>query len=152
MITIKNGDLLQSDCDIICHQVNCRGAMGAGIAKQIKEKFPTVYSYYKRRCDRSIAENLLGTVDIIPYQLYPCKSIANLYAQLNYGGDTNNTDYEALRECLESVSEYSRLYGGKIGIPYGIGCGLAGGNWDIVYAIIKAVFDYTDREVEIWKL
>ena len=38
MIKFFNGDLLKSGCDIICHQVNEYGVMGAGIAKQIKEK------------------------------------------------------------------------------------------------------------------
>ena len=40
MIKFFNGDLLKSGCDIICHQVNEYGVMGAGIAKQIKEKYP----------------------------------------------------------------------------------------------------------------
>lgn len=37
-----NGDILKSKADIICQQVNCKGAMGAGLAKQIKEKYPKV--------------------------------------------------------------------------------------------------------------
>ena len=29
------GNLLESDCDYICHQVNCQGKMNSGIAKSI---------------------------------------------------------------------------------------------------------------------
>ena len=43
MITYKNGDLLESNCNFICHQVNCQGVMGSGIAKQIRNLFPFVY-------------------------------------------------------------------------------------------------------------
>ena len=31
MITCRNGDLLTGDCAIICHQMNCKGYMSAGI-------------------------------------------------------------------------------------------------------------------------
>jgi nicotinamidase-related amidase len=31
----------------IAHQVNLMGVMGAGLAKQIKQKYPTVYAQYK---------------------------------------------------------------------------------------------------------
>ena len=37
MVTFHNGNILDSGADIICHQVNCRGVMGSGVAKQIKE-------------------------------------------------------------------------------------------------------------------
>ena len=33
-------DIFLSDSAIICHQVNCLGSMGAGIAKQMKQKYP----------------------------------------------------------------------------------------------------------------
>ena len=37
MIIHKIGDVLkQEDAKYICHQVNCKGVMGAGLAKQIK--------------------------------------------------------------------------------------------------------------------
>ena len=62
MITIKKGDVLRSRAMYICHQVNCMGVMGAGIAKQIKAMYPEVYEEYKRVCNehrRNPAE-LLG--------------------------------------------------------------------------------------------
>ena len=43
MIHYVKGNLLDSDCDYICHQVNCQGVMGSGIAKQIRERWPEVY-------------------------------------------------------------------------------------------------------------
>ncbi|MGA8944018.1 MAG: hypothetical protein WB502_15090 [Thermoactinomyces sp.] len=43
MIYIQQGDLLQSDCTVIAHQCNCFATMGAGIAKQIKERYPEAY-------------------------------------------------------------------------------------------------------------
>ena len=45
-IEYKKGDILSSLADgrkmILCNQVNCKGAMGAGFARTVKEKYPDV--------------------------------------------------------------------------------------------------------------
>ena len=46
MVYFRKGDLLESECDYICHQVNCMGKMNSGIAKQIREKWPIVFQNY----------------------------------------------------------------------------------------------------------
>ncbi len=38
MIKHVDEDLLQVQADVIAHQVNCQGVMGAGIAKQIRNR------------------------------------------------------------------------------------------------------------------
>lgn len=40
---VEDQDLLEFKCDIFCHQVNCQGRMGSGIAKQIRNKYPIVF-------------------------------------------------------------------------------------------------------------
>ena len=47
MITYKKGNLLNSNCDIIVHQVNCQKVMGSGIAKQIRDRWPEVFVRYE---------------------------------------------------------------------------------------------------------
>ena len=42
MLIYVKGNLLDKQWDIFCHQVNCKGVMGSGIAKQIAEKYPEV--------------------------------------------------------------------------------------------------------------
>ena len=37
-IIYKTGNILDAQTDVIAHQVNCQGVMGAGLAKQIREK------------------------------------------------------------------------------------------------------------------
>lgn len=39
----------------------------------------------------------------------------------------------------------------RVAIPYGLGCGLAGGNWNIVYEIIARQFEDYSR-ADIWAL
>ena len=51
MIHYVKGNLLDSNCDYICHQVNCQGVMGSGIARQIRERWPEVYKDYYDHCN-----------------------------------------------------------------------------------------------------
>ena len=43
MIKYIKGDILNVTEGIIVQQVNCFGVMGAGLAKQIRDKWPSVY-------------------------------------------------------------------------------------------------------------
>lgn len=138
-------DIFESGADIICHQVNCQGVMGSGIAKQVREKYPIVYEKYKEYCNAA-KTGLLGKVLIIPTK--DGFSIANLFGQAYYGYDgACYTDYVYLRECLKYVRGFS--LNKTIAIPYKIGCARGGGDWNIVYKIIEEVFADSDCEVLI---
>ncbi len=145
------GDVLESKADVIVHQVNCQGVMGAGLAKQIKEKYPVVFWAYKALCDEDkrirmqtgqARSGLLGRVQVCYKENYPIgrvedpQVIVNLFAQDRYGRDGRcYTDYDALRLCLERVNQ--RFAGKTVAVPYMMGCGLAGGDWSVVSRIIE---------------
>ena len=114
MVTHVNGDLLkiqnELNLGIICHQVNCQGVMGSGIAKQIRDTYPIVYENYKKKCDTLIKagskESLLGMIQIVAlYEDYhkdvkhPCG--CTFFSQSNYGYDGRRyTSYDAFWMCL----------------------------------------------------
>lgn len=172
MIRYFDGDLIKSHCDIICHQVNCQGVMGAGIAKQIKEIYPDVFNWY--RDVYNAKGNKLGNIDFV--HTYSEKFIenietlhtpadrfvVNMYSQDNYlPREVCNTDYNAFRECCKKIKlklkEVAKIFGKKesdyiIGFPYNIGCGLAGGDWNKVKKILEEEFSENKYKVEIWKL
>lgn len=52
MIIDKIGDILHTEADVICHQVNCKGVMGAGLAKQIRNQLLSEEQYrtYQEIC------------------------------------------------------------------------------------------------------
>ena len=162
MIKIIEGNILNAIEDIICQQVNCHGKMGSGLARQIRNKYPNVYESYvklvnwqKEEYNKGLAKNkyLLGNI-----QFVDCpdgKVIANLFGQEGYGRDKRYTDYTALRSSLEGLydtvtCDYNTLYCKSIAIPYNLGCGLAGGEWYIVYEMIKQIF--YNYVVSIYKL
>lgn len=155
MIKIVNGNILNASEDIICHQVNCQGVMGSGLAKQIRSKYPEVFDQYKEYCKYiQYPKQLLGKA--LPVKCWDGKIVFNLFGQLYYGKDGKQyTDYDALRECFKNIKrsvlfETGDLYHKTIAIPFQIGCGLAGGSWNIVYNIIEDVF--IDYDVTIYKL
>lgn len=155
MITYKNGNLLESDCNVICHQVNCQGVMGSGIAKQIRQKYPKVYKTFK--LSERKGYNTLGNIDIIPIDSEDDKYIVNIYSQFHYlPRGIRHTDYEAFRKGLKKLKEIIPLCFIdknviKIGFPYNIGCGLGGGDWNIMKQIIEDEFSEEGWEIEIWK-
>lgn len=136
--------------------------MGAGLAKQIRERYPHVYEKYRAAClaekrqapSGSSGSRLLGKIQVIPVNplLSPdanttSQVIVNVFAQEFFGRDKRYTDYDALRSCLHKVNE--RFAGKTVALPYYMGCGLAGGSWDIVIKII--VEEFHDCDVLICK-
>ncbi|APU89177.1 Appr-1-p processing protein-like protein [Virus Rctr71] len=123
-------DILSITRGAIVHQVNCRKKAGAGLARQIREAYPLWYKRYRE------TEPHMGLVDF--YGATPRLVIVSLYAQEDYGRCKGvvYTNYDALAWCLRQV----RLWFSPkvpVYIPYGIGCGLAGGDWRIVSRIIN---------------
>lgn len=157
MVTYKNGDLLKSNCNIICHQVNCQGVMGSGIAKQIRAAYPSVFKAYKDLCDVYGCDFVFGIAHMCPISEVKGRYIANMFAQYHYlPRGINHTDYERFRSCCQQLKTLipTELVGTEftIGFPDHIGCGLGGGDWNIVKKIIEEEFAGDEWKVEIWKL
>lgn len=136
------GDLLElfdkGEFDIICHGANCHRLMDAGIAKQIKEKYPEAYYadlYFE------IPEGMwrLGK--------YSCTidgDIFNLYTQALPGP---NASLEAITLSLRLfANEYNLQKDLQIGLPQ-IGCGIGSLKWKDVKPIIQE--ELKDFEVTV---
>lgn len=140
---IINGDILNVKEGIIVHQVNCIGVMGAGLASQIKHNYKQHYDDYINKYNLVVNKNdLLGktVTSRINEKLY----IVGIFAQLDVGTDKRYTDYGALEKGLDTlawlrnkileIDQHTKL---NVYIPYGIGCGLGGGDWSVVEQILE---------------
>ena len=152
MVVIREGDLLASGCEVICHQTNCMGAMGSGIARAIRATYPEAYYALRARFERGDAS--VGEVDFVPtIRNGFLRCVVNCYGEKDYlPRGAVHTDYEALKACFEKIKAEFAGKNYTIGFPYKIGCGLAGGDWDIVSAIIEKTFAGNDWRVELWRL
>lgn len=142
------GNIFDSGADVICHQVNCQGVMGSGIAKQVRERYPWVYGRYKWFCtlNSDCKEHLLGSAQHV--FIDETRVIVNLFAQENFGYDGKcYTDYDALRECLRKVNQGFK--GRTVAIPYLMGCHRGGGDWDTVQKMVEETM--TDCDVTLYR-
>ena len=132
---VIDGDITEIKRGVIGHQVNCQLVMGAGLAKQIRDKWPHVFVEYKRM---SVVkpENRLGMCQMV--QADNEIFVANLFGQFNYiPRGTTHTDYNALASAMQALNKWNQQAKLQIFLPIGIGCGLAGGNWPTVEGIIS---------------
>lgn len=164
-IHFVKGNLFDAKLDYYCHQVNCQGCMGSGIAKAIKEKWPVVYDEYVQKYQEredeilrtsssfeyipSTGETLLGEIQLVRVDVD--KTVVNMFAQEHYGYDGKRyTSYDGFWSCLGQIREFIPL-GSKIGFPDHIGCGLGGANWEVIKTMIWEALS-EDYDVYIYKL
>lgn len=162
------GNLLDTHCQYICHQVNCKGVMGSGVAKAIRDKWPIVYKNYRKKYEEAedfwtnnpginyISDLLLGTIQCVPlYEDYNTdvkhQCVINMFSQNWYGYDkARYTSYEAFWTCLEGIKAIVQK-GSTIAFPDHIGCCRGGANWPVIHLMICEVLG-EDFEVFIYKL
>lgn len=140
---------------VIVHQVNCQGVMGSGIAKEIRERWPVVFQQYQLRWKSERAADtqgasLLGQVQwvAVGQDLW----VVNLFGQQFYGRDGRRyTSYDALDDGFKTIAWMLRSKGFEpkdVHHPL-VGCGLGGGKWPVVEAIIQS---HLGDETTLWTL
>lgn len=150
MLINIDGDLLVSDCTVIMHQANCYKTMGAGIAKTISTVFP----------EASLADkaNTLSPTERFgdfTHHSYENLTIVNLYGQLGFGRNENFTNYEKLESSIDKFFEYgikNNLNLSKVGVPYRLGAGRAGGNWETIKTLLERQSRKHDINIYVYKL
>ena len=149
MIKIIDGNLFDSKANIICHQCNCQGVMGSGVAAEARQRYPNVFEAYRQ-------DYLDGKLELGYVCFATAKQdqvIANMCAQNTFGYNGGiYTNYDALQKCLETVKAYAMFeYDVKpiIAFPYLMSCYRGGGDWNIVYKMIEDTF--AEFDVEIWR-
>lgn len=148
-IIYKNGNLLDAQTTVIGHQVNCQGVMGSGIAKQIRDKWPLIFSNYQVKCQSPISP--LG--DVLIVKVSDNQYIANIFGQYNYGTNGERyTSYDAL-DIAFSRLKYTMVENNfkSLAIPYKMSSDRGGADWDVVLALLNSAFKDTDITIEIWK-
>lgn len=160
---IVKGNLFNFPSHAIFHQCNCFHTMSAGFAKILANKYPEILIADKNTPYGDI--NKLGSYSraIISSETdFSARLIYNLYSQYHYGKGSLKTDYNALKISFQKACK--DLLGYKqficyenekiqLSIPYLIGCGLAGGDENIVIDIIDYIMiDYPDIELTAYKI
>lgn len=114
---------------VIAHITNNRGAWGAGFVLAISRR----WNLPEREYLSSKPE--LGMVQVV--EVEPGLYVANMCAQNGFPTRARPVavDYEALGTCLDYLAEKARHLGASVACPR-IGCGIGGGRWATVEALL----------------
>lgn len=147
------GDLLSVEQGAIVHCCNCFNTMGSGIAPKIKRKYPAAYDAdcATVKGDQSKLGSFSKAV-VLDGDL----TVYNLYGQYGYSKrdlGLRDLNYNAIFDALDAMGQ--DLVDNEIknvALPL-IGCGLAGGNWNVVRTMItELLVEKHLRNVTIYKL
>ena len=142
---------------IIAHICNDQGGWGAGFVTALSKKWPEPERRY-REFSSEQAQFDLGDIQMVPVKDSHGKIyIANMIAQHGFSSP-RAVHYGSLCECFDKIVEWINSLGEvqrKISIPnYSgvnasihmprIGCGLGGGDWEIVKELIESKLGWLD--------
>lgn len=146
------GDLLMAKEDLIlAHAVNAQGVMGAGIAKAIRQKFPTNFFQYKEACENSdiTGKCVLGITS--------SNMIANLCTSRGFGSEVDSEESILKNTILAIQDMFDQLE--KMYLPRKVICsnkfnsGIFNVPWEKTEAIIaKFMEKYTDYKWVIFEI
>jgi O-acetyl-ADP-ribose deacetylase (regulator of RNase III) len=130
-VSVRKGDLFDEKFGFsaIGHGVNVDGAMGAGIAKEFRRRFPTMFNEYKHLCKYGI---------LVPggcfFYANPDIAVLNLASQ-DHPGPNAKLKWlaQSLFTGLMALEQSSRP---TLGLPW-IGAGIGGLEQDDVLEVIE---------------
>lgn len=137
---------------IIVHVVNDKTPNwgGHGFAKALARKHPDAQSGFRTWAEKRSLGASLGEVQL--EKLTNSLFVASMVSQHGYGPSaTPRIRYSALRKCLDRVASIALQRGATIHMPQ-IGCGEAGGSWDIIEELIHSALSASGVAVTVYSL
>ena len=122
---------------IIAHVCNDAGGWGKGFVVAVSRRWPepeaAFRSWFRERAANDFA---LGAVQLVPVtgDFY----VANIIGQHGYRPSPGDPPvrYDAIETALGTLGEEALRLGASVHMPR-IGCGLAGGRWELIEPLIK---------------
>ena len=134
---------------IIVHICNDIGGWGKGFVLAISAKWPAPEKQY-REWYLSKQNFTLGEVQIVKVENDIW--VANLIGQRKINKDEQGAPpirYEAVAQGLEKVADFAKQNDASVHMPR-IGCGLAGGKWEMIEPIIVQSLCKRDIQVTVY--
>lgn len=138
---------------VICHCCNAIGAWGSGFVVPLGKKYPIAREKYLEFIENTPKENRLGSVSFA--KVNDNIIVANIIGQYyTYPKDGKiPLDYEALEKGFKFIINIFKMHKMPLTVHMPkIGCGLAGGDWNVVEKIIKNTFIKEEIEVYVYLL
>lgn len=141
-IEYRTGDLFTTDAQAMAHGCNCKGVMGAGIARKFQQQYPHMYLIYREMCLKEAF--VPGTY--FAYSAPDGKTILNLATQTYPGAYAKCEWIElAFTKVLHDLPHLK-----TIALPQ-IGAGLGGLEWEDVKKTLEKLAANTDTVFIVYK-
>lgn len=102
-IVVNRGkSIWQTDCEAIVVTVNCEGAMGAGIARQCRDRYPVVYARYRAQCHEGLWRP--GSVSAVKLSDERGKAGRILILAATKDRWRNGSDIAWVKECIQKIA------------------------------------------------
>jgi O-acetyl-ADP-ribose deacetylase (regulator of RNase III) len=163
---IIEGNILKAKETYLVQQCNCLTVTSHGLSKTLAKTYSWGDPYRNRKslnyrnCAVPEDRDKPGTIKILQSP-DNTKAIICMFAQWAPGKpqryksypdiemDTYSNRQKWFQECLERVEKINVT---ELAFPWKIGCGLAGGNWNKYYNMIKAFSDRTGIKCTLYRI
>ena len=135
----------------IVHVCNDIGKWGRGFVLAVSRRWPEPERVFKASF-KSGTDSRLGDVQFVPVD--PGITVANIIGQhgiASRAGGTPPVRYDAIRLGLNAVATRALKMQSSVHMPR-IGCGLAGGEWQVVEQIISSTLADAGVDVFVYDL
>lgn len=144
-LTLRQGDLFFSGALAVGHGVNIRGFMGAGIAKEFRVRYPSMYEEYRALC-------LNG--DLHAGEMFAWQNPKNGHWVYNLASQDEPGPYARLEWLGSSVRAMVEHASGHkistVALPR-IGCGIGGLEWvEVERTLSDIARDSGPVRLEVW--
>jgi len=152
-ITFRKGDAtapVGEGTKIVCHICNDVGGWGKGFVVALSKRWPQPEAQYRAWYKSGESAGFrLGAIQLV--EVERTLLVANMVAQHGLASSTGTPPirYDALRECLTTLAQHATSQVASVHMPR-IGCGLAGGSWAEVEAIIQATLGAATVPVHVY--
>ena len=138
-VNIKKGNIFNSKAQALVNPVNCVGVMGAGLAKQFKERYPDNYLAYELACANKAVNT--GRMFVFRPEEGP-KYIINFPTKRHW---KSKSKIEYIDNGLYDLTRIIRSHNiTSIAIP-ALGAGLGGLEWESVENKIVNILSSCDN-------
>ena len=143
MLSYKDQDIINFTESYLIHQCNCVTNVSKGLAETIFKLYPDANKYIDSNFKR-----IPGTISVHD-------KIINMYAQRypgksKYNNDTKSQRLEWFKMGLNSLKDLPNIK--SIAVPFKIGCGLAGGDWNEYFKELEIFVEKSGINVVIYKI
>ena len=143
---IENGDLFNSQAQVLVNTVNCKGIMGKGLALQFKQRIPACFKLYKKACKNGTLKP--GDVLYVELKnLFEGKDVVHFATKDHWRGKSK---LEWVELGLKNLKKECKIRNTKSVAMPPVGCGLGGLQWDKVKPLIEKYFQGADLTLEVY--